>query len=86
MEVCESASSIRNIISLWMKDEGHTIVEIRGSERRGLGLPLDSCYQYIPTNHLDRIRDRAQRAAETAMAEVAMAAAQPAAGTQVASN
>ena len=67
-------------------DEGHSFVEIRGSEMRGLGLPLDSCYQYIPTNHLDRIRDRAQRAAETAMAEVAMAAAQPAAGTQVASN
>ena len=30
-----------------MKDEGHPIVEIRGIEMRGLGLPFDSCYQYI---------------------------------------
>ena len=38
--------------------EGHPIVVIQGSEMRGLGLPLDSGYQYIPTNHLNRIRNR----------------------------
>ena len=41
-----------------MKDILFMIVEIPWSEMRGLGLPLDSCYQYISTNHLDRIRNR----------------------------
>ena len=41
-----------------MKDILFMIVEIPWSEMRGLGLPLDSCFQYISTNHLDRIRNR----------------------------
>ena len=50
---------------------------------RGLGLPLDSCYQYISTNHLDRIRNRlSAEGSATAMAEAVMASV----GTQAASS
>ena len=46
-------------------EEGYPIVEIRARKIRGLSLPLDSCYQYMATKHLDNIRCKSDLIAES---------------------
>ena len=45
-------------------EKGYPIVQILAREMSGFGLPLDSCYQYISTNHLGAVGAFLHRAAD----------------------